>query len=74
MPTITYGPITEARALRLLKALLLFANWEVENPERFDINYCWPDEDSPRPKLTIKTNLRNLAYLVILFPWCLYYA
>lgn len=64
MPTVTYGPKVEARALRLFKVLLLLAAGEVENADHFNIRYSLSEEDSPHPKLTIKTKLRVLEALV----------
>ncbi|KMW70582.1 hypothetical protein [Limnoraphis robusta] len=62
MPRATYGPKVRARAKSLLKILLLFVNGEVENSDRFDLKYCWLDEEKP-PQLRIETNLRTLEAL-----------
>ncbi len=61
MPRVTYGPKVEARARDVLEVLLLFAKGEVENSDRFEIKYCWQDEQSSQ--LRIETNLRTLEYL-----------
>ncbi|MEB3282388.1 MAG: hypothetical protein VKK42_26070, partial [Lyngbya sp.] len=62
MPRATYGPKVKARAKSLLKMLLLFVSGEVENSDRFDLKYCWLDEENP-DQLRIETNLRTLEAL-----------
>ncbi|OUL31133.1 NB-ARC domain-containing protein [Nostoc sp. 106C] len=56
------GPVIQKRVKRLLAALLGFAAGEFAE-DNLNIEYDWKEEDSPNPKLTMKTTLVTLELL-----------
>ncbi|MEH2121360.1 NB-ARC domain-containing protein [Nostoc sp.] len=55
----SYGEVVEARVRQLLKTLLAYANDEIENSERFKIDFNWQTSK----QLVVRTQLRVLAEL-----------
>ena len=62
MPSKSYGPTVKARALRLFKALLLFAKGELDDCFTLDVACRW--DDKAGNKLVVQTKLRVLEVLV----------
>lgn len=65
MPTISYGPRVKQRTQRLLEALLAYANYELENSDRLQIQFNWKAEN----QLVVETKVRYLAELTKLDPY-----
>lgn len=65
MPTISYGPKVKQRTKRLLEALLAYANYELENSDRLQIQFNWKAEN----QLVVETKVRFLAELTKLDPY-----
>ncbi|WP_445635165.1 hypothetical protein NSTC745_07094 [Nostoc sp. DSM 114161] len=59
MARVSYGDDVKARVRQLLERLLAYANDEIENPERFKIDFSW---QTPK-QLVVRTQLRILAEL-----------
>ncbi|MFN6479224.1 FxSxx-COOH system tetratricopeptide repeat protein [Nostoc sp. DedQUE07] len=59
MARVSYGDDVKARVRQLLERLLAYANGEVENSERFKIDFNW---QTPK-QLLVRTQLRVLAEL-----------
>ncbi|MFN6482312.1 MULTISPECIES: tetratricopeptide repeat protein [unclassified Nostoc] len=59
MARVSYGDDVKARVRQLLERLLAYANDEIENPERFKIDFNW---QTPK-QLVVRTQLRILAEL-----------
>ncbi|MDZ8096661.1 MAG: tetratricopeptide repeat protein [Nostoc sp. DedQUE05] len=59
MARVSYGDDVKARVRRLLERLLAYANGEIENSERFKIDFNW---QTPK-QLLVRTQLRVLAEL-----------
>ena len=62
---VSFGPRVKARAMRLVEALLAYANDELENRDYLKIETRWED-NGERPYLAVKTQLRFLVELTAL--------
>ncbi len=62
MGRLNYGPLGKQRTKRLLEALLAYANDELEEGDRLDIQFRWQSEN----QLVVKTKVRLLEELTAL--------
>ena len=60
MPKRTYGSAVRRRTLKVLKALIQFANLETTAIPTGNISYRWLDRDTGRPSLIIQSTLTEL--------------
>ena len=67
MPRISYGPILQARVLRILECILRFANDELELTQNIKLQYSWQEKDVNEHKLIVKTTINSLKHLCCFF-------